>query len=462
MRAVLLLCGALMAINISPDILSKYGVLDPEHSDMGLQLSNAFQGEIPGSPGSYFFSPGGTSKTWEAAQKDPETQYFNWERPQDKSGLASTFLSGPAFQTFLYALGGNAAGAGSAVAGAGAAASPDAIELGYQLMQQTGAPTINAAANAAGYGSFEAYLGAVNPSLLSAAGIATAGLGGPAGADGAAGTPGAPGTPGTPGYTGPFFDPVTGAEIAAAGGAGAAAPVYTGPFFDPTGAEISATGAPIQTAGGTVQSGATTAAPKVPTPSPVGGGGPGSSGSFSDFLKENKGLILPGAGLALSLASYERGGKKAEPQTANLTGVADALKTSPSGQAADTLATNLIPSVETGKLPPGAEMNVSRALSDAQASIKSKYASMGMSGSTVEAQELSQAAARAEEMRFSLANQLTQTGLAAAGVKSSDLASSAAIYEAIMNQQLQSDSALTNALARFAGSAALGAGAAAK
>ncbi len=55
-----------------------------------------------------------------------------------------------------------------------AASNPDAIELGYQLMQQTGAPTITAAAQAAGYSSFEGYLQAVNPELLSAAGAAAA------------------------------------------------------------------------------------------------------------------------------------------------------------------------------------------------------------------------------------------------------------------------------------------------
>lgn len=119
----------------------------------------------------------------------------------------------------------------------------------------------------------------------------------------------------------------------------------------------------------------------------------------------------------------------------------------------ETLANNLsqgsntlIPSVTTGNLPAGAEMRVNNAVQDQIQSIKSKYAQLGMTGSTPEAQEIAQAQARGQAMAFEIADQLTQTGIKEAGL-------SANIFEAIMKAQVEQDSSLQGALANFAGAA---------
>jgi hypothetical protein len=102
---------------------------------------------------------------------------------------------------------------------------------------------------------------------------------------------------------------------------------------------------------------------------------------------------------------------------------------------------------------------VSQGLQSAQAAIKSKYAAMGLSGSTMETQDLNAAQTNASSQAFQMANTLTQTGLTEAGVSQSDLGGASTIYQAIMNEQLSADEALQKALAQFASAAAFGSGA---
>lgn len=155
-----------------------------------------------------------------------------------------------------------------------------------------------------------------------------------------------------------------------------------------------------------------------------------SGGDIWNFLKQNKNLILPGAAMAASAF------KKPDLSTGGLESVAGDIK-------------GYMNMLTGGQLPPGAEASVSNALNAAKQSIRSKYASMGMSGSTMEAQDLSQAESRAAEMRFTVAQQIAQTGLSAAGLD-------AGIYGAIMQATLSQDQQLQNALANFAMAAALG------
>lgn len=203
---------------------------------------------------------------------------------------------------------------------------------------------------------------------------------------------------------------------------------------------------------------ATTGQPIKPDTAPdAAAAPPGEKNGFTDFLKANKGLLLPGAALAASaLKGKSTPAPENTPSGSNLTNIASGLNTNAANINAT--ANSLIPSVTTGVLPPGADAMVNDALRGAQSSIRSKYASMGLSGSTMEAQELSSAAQSAASQRFQMANTLTNTGLNAAGISSNEMNSSARIYEAIMREQLAQDSALQNALANFAASAAQGAG----
>jgi hypothetical protein len=105
--------------------------------------------------------------------------------------------------------------------------------------------------------------------------------------------------------------------------------------------------------------------------------------------------------------------------------------------------------LRSGKLPPGAEQYVDVGLSDADASTRGRYASLGLSGSTMEGQDLQANQARAEAAKFQIAQQTTQTGLA-----SMQLADS--IYSQIADLQLGQDNQLQNAIAQFAAAAAGG------
>lgn len=164
---------------------------------------------------------------------------------------------------------------------------------------------------------------------------------------------------------------------------------------------------------------------------------PGADSGVLDFLKRNQGWLQPAIGLAGSALTQPK-----IPQLSNLQGQANLLGTT---------ASNLVPSVTTGQLPAGAENIVQQATDAAKANIRSKYASLGLSGSSMEAQDLAAADERASGVRFQFASQLTTQGLDAA-----QMANQA--YTQIANLQLQQDQGLQNALSNFAAASALGAG----
>lgn len=92
-----------------------------------------------------------------------------------------TFGAGSIAGGVAEGVGSASAGAGAApsisAAGAGATALPsDAIYAIDQAMRATGAATAGEAAQALGYSTVEGYLGSINPSWLSAAGLSAAGL----------------------------------------------------------------------------------------------------------------------------------------------------------------------------------------------------------------------------------------------------------------------------------------------
>lgn len=165
--------------------------------------------------------------------------------------------------------------------------------------------------------------------------------------------------------------------------------------------------------------------------------GAGSTGVMS-FLKNNANLLLPGAGLAAAAVKGDQMPKGMD-QLLQQAGQTSQI----GGQLANTL--------NSGKLPEGAESMVQQAINDGEASIRSKYAQMGMSGSTMEKQEIQALHERAQGQRFSMANDLTNTGLTA-------LNSSSAIYKAIMEGQLTQDQGLSDAIAGLAEASSFGDG----
>lgn len=139
--------------------------------------------------------------------------------------------------------------------------------------------------------------------------------------------------------------------------------------------------------------------------------------------------------------------------------IASALKGNSQSGAEKNLAANaatagqvaapLVNDLATGKLPPGAQANIDQLTQNSKNEIRSKFAQMGLSGSDMERQALSQADQDATRLAFDYANQATQTGLNALGA-------STTTYNNIASNTLQNDKDLAAALAAFASSSAGG------
>lgn len=147
-------------------------------------------------------------------------------------------------------------------------------------------------------------------------------------------------------------------------------------------------------------------------------------------------IMTAGAGLLASQAL--------SPELANLQGPTSAeQQLLANAQPAINAANALIPDEATGTLPPGAQASVTNALNADIASIQSRYASLGMSGSSAEAQDIANAQNQAAALQFSLAQQATTTGLTALGLTNS-------VYTQLLQDQLTRQQDLQNAFANFA------------
>ena len=119
--------------------------------------------------------------------------------------------------------------------------------------------------------------------------------------------------------------------------------------------------------------------------------------------------------------------------------------------AAETAGTKLESYLGTGTLPPGMQQALNTAAQQAITSIKSKYASMGQSGSSAEAQEIAQINANMAGQGAELALQLYQQGV-------SQSQGAAQIQESLLNNTIQQDAQFSNALGTFAAALAGGGG----
>ena len=128
-----------------------------------------------------------------------------------------------------------------------------------------------------------------------------------------------------------------------------------------------------------------------------------SAGNILKALGANAGPLVAGAGLLENLTA----------NNSNLTGLPE-LK-SIAGSLENTGA-NLASYVQNGTLPPGAQAGLDQAKNAAAAAIRSKYASMGMSGSTAEVQDLNNLTLQTEAQQFQIADSLLKTGLDATNI----------------------------------------------
>ena len=104
--------------------------------------------------------------------------------------------------------------------------------------------------------------------------------------------------------------------------------------------------------------------------------------------------------------------------------------------------------LNSGTLPPGLQQSLTSASDAAVASIKSQYASRGMSGSSAEQQDIQSVSDTAVTQGAQIAMNLYSQGVAETGMADE-------IYTQLMQTALQQDQALGQAVGNFAGALTL-------
>ena len=163
--------------------------------------------------------------------------------------------------------------------------------------------------------------------------------------------------------------------------------------------------------------------------------GQGSSGALS-WLKGNANWLVPAAGLGLTAGKQLLSGGLANqfPEAGALEASASQLQSTGSG---------LINTYQTGTLPPGAQTQVDQATAAAKATVRSNFASMGLSGSSMEAGALAEVDRNAASQTFQIQQQLVNSGL-------NELQLGDQLYGNLLQIQLQQDQQLSDAIGRFA------------
>lgn len=105
--------------------------------------------------------------------------------------------------------------------------------------------------------------------------------------------------------------------------------------------------------------------------------------------------------------------------------------------------------LQNGTLPPGAQAGLDQAAASAKAAIRSQYAKMGLSGSTMERQALAAVDERIKAQGFAYAANLLNQGVSETGL-------SGQLYNYLINANQRQNDALSAAIANFVGSAAGG------
>lgn len=349
--------------------------------------------------------------------------------------------------------GGALAPAAGEAAAAGAAPLVEGVDFttlaGAQSAAQLGIPEI---------GITKAVEGGVDSGALAALG---AGLGGLAGGSGAA-------PAGSGGIVSSSTPPVGSPEVSTMEFS-ASAPKQMGISSPVAGGQTAAAlGSPDITTTGidslpSIGPGSSTGAPlslaaPADTPAAAAAKAATAGGGISDWASNNKGLLASlGIGGAGILASpYLSKAINKVPQQGNLDALA-AQERSLQGQQQATGAA-LIDPLLSGNLPAGAKTQVDNAFQDAIGTTKAKYANLGLSGSTMEADAIASITKQKEALSFQIAEQMATTGQQALSGAANALGLQDTVYSQLMQAQVQQDTALQQAIASFAGAAALGQG----
>ncbi len=157
--------------------------------------------------------------------------------------------------------------------------------------------------------------------------------------------------------------------------------------------------------------------------------GGGLSNIFSQ-LGKNPGMLLSAAPLAIDML-----------KGTSLPSAGTALQSQ--GADAASQGRTLTAFRQSGTLPAGLQSVVDANTNAAVAKIRSSYANLGLSGSTMESQAIEQAKQGASGQVAEIANQLAQQGMQWSGLASEDSAR-------VLSAQMQQDQQFQNSLALFA------------
>lgn len=152
--------------------------------------------------------------------------------------------------------------------------------------------------------------------------------------------------------------------------------------------------------------------------------------SVTEAIAKNPNLLLAGGGLAANMIM----GNNETEGTGELRALA---------QRANERGERFSNYLESGQLPAGAQAGLTQATEAAKAAIRSKYASMNMSGSSAEMQELNDVDSRAQAQGFQMASNLLRTGVEETGI-------AANLYRALVGLNAQRDAATGRAISSFA------------
>jgi hypothetical protein len=163
----------------------------------------------------------------------------------------------------------------------------------------------------------------------------------------------------------------------------------------------------------------------------------GGGGGFSDILGKAGGYLEKNPGTALSALSLGKsilGGQQQPTAMKNLGNLANSQ-----GAQSQQLESYL----QSGTLPPGTQEQIDLATRNAEATIRSRYAGMGQSGSSAEANDIANARLQAAGQGQQIAVNLLQQGISEANL-------SGQLFAEIMNLQNQQNGQVSSAIGNFA------------
>jgi len=196
---------------------------------------------------------------------------------------------------------------------------------------------------------------------------------------------------------------------------------------------VNAASPPSNSGGGGIDIGRVSSGPTTPGSSlwnDITSGNVGAAaGDIGSVIAKNPGALLAGGGLLYNLLRNNN-----IPGQGELNAQAGQL----SAQGAQ-----LSSYLQKGTLPPGVQTSIQTATKAAQAAVRSKYASMGMSGSTAELQEINAVNEAAVSQGVQIAENLLNTGIQESGL-------AAGIYENLIKINQAQSQATGSAIANFA------------